>query len=155
LGPYLREVIASLAPLYKRTPHRLDLVIDESVEAILDAGALSQILTNFVQNALLHGFKDQQPGLMTICLQRFDDQQIELSFSDNGNGLSDSAKKRLFEPFFTTRRGSGGSGLGLHIVHNLVTEVLCGTITFSSEPGKGTTFRIRFPFDPSPALNTH
>ncbi|HFE46029.1 MAG TPA: sensor histidine kinase [Nannocystis exedens] len=155
LGPYLREVIASLGPLYKRTPHRLDLVIDESVEAILDAGALSQILTNFVQNALIHGFTDEQPGLMTICLQRCDDQQIELSFSDNGSGLSASARERLFEPFFTTRRGSGGSGLGLHIVHNLVAEVLCGTITVSSSPGRGTTFRIRFPFDPGPALNTH
>lgn len=145
LGPYLREVIASLRPLYKRTQHRLDLVIDDSVEAKLDAGALSQILTNLIQNALLHAFTDEQPGLMTICLQRCGDTEIELSFSDNGVGLSESAKERLFEPFFTTRRGSGGSGLGLHIVHNLVTEVLCGVISVSSEPGSGTTFRILFP----------
>jgi len=149
LGPYLREVIASLRPLYKRTPHRLDLVIDDSLVAKLDAGALSQILTNLVQNALLHAFRDEHPGLMTICLQRFGDAEIELSFSDNGVGLSESARKRLFEPFFTTRRGSGGSGLGLHIVHNLVTEVLGGAISVSSEPSSGTTFRIRFPVQPS------
>ncbi len=149
LGPYLREVIASLGPLYKRTPHRLDLVIDESIEALLDAGALSQILTNLVQNALLHAFTDEQPGLMMICLQRCKALQIELTFSDNGSGLSKSAKKHLFEPFFTTRRGSGGSGLGLHIVHNLVSEVLRGTIHVSSELGSGTVFRIRFPIAPS------
>ncbi len=145
LGPYLREVVSSLGPLYKRGPHRLDLVIDDSLTAELDPGVLSQILTNLVQNALVHAFADDSPGVMLLLLQRHGDDGAELAFSDDGRGLSEVEKRRLFEPFFTTRRGAGGSGLGMHIVHSLVTQSLHGRITVDSTLGEGTTLRICFP----------
>lgn len=149
LGPYLREIVSSLGPLYKRSPHRLDLVIDDSIKAELDPGVLSQILTNLVQNALLHAFSDDSPGVMLLLLQRHGDDGAELAFSDNGRGLGEEAKRRLFEPFFTTCRGSGGSGLGMHIVHSLVTQALRGQITVDSALGEGTTLRVRFPLRPT------
>jgi signal transduction histidine kinase len=148
LAPYLREVLSSLAPLYKRTPHRLEVDLDGALEAILDPGALSQIVTNLVQNALRHAFEGDVPGTMRLTLRSPSPGEIELAFADDGRGLSREEQRRLFEPFFTTQRGQGGSGLGMHIVHNLVTEALQGTIAVDSEPGEGTELRIRFPAAP-------
>ena len=151
LGPYIRETLASLTPLYKRTPHRLALALDDAIEAELDPGAISQILTNLIQNALSHAFDDAQAGTITITLARVGDQRAALTVADDGRGLSPEERRRIFEPFFTTRRGSGGSGLGMHIVHNLVSEALGGVIRVDSAPGEGTAVRIEIPLAPAPA----
>jgi signal transduction histidine kinase len=86
-------------------------------------------------------------GLITIDVRR-DDAQIFVDFRDNGRGMEEAVRARIFEPFFTTRRGQGGSGLGMHIVYNLVTQILRGTIECISSPGEGVLFRIVMPATP-------
>lgn len=138
------EVFAALHPQLKRTPH--ELVVDVPLGITLDSypGPLEQVLLNLVNNALVHAFEPDQAGRMVLQAQA-DDEQVYLQFSDNGVGMSDAVGARAFDPFFTTRMGSGGSGLGLYIVYNLVTGVLGGSITLSSQPGQGTRFSVILP----------
>ncbi|WP_029008682.1 sensor histidine kinase [Azospirillum halopraeferens] len=143
LGPYIREVLLSLQPELRQGNHTV--TVDCPPEPELDGfpGAVSQILTNLVLNALQHAYRDGRPGTMTIRVTG--DDPVELVFADDGAGIAPDDLPHVFEPFFTTRRGEGGSGLGLHIVHNLVVGPLGGTITAASEPGRGTAFTLRFP----------
>jgi len=143
LKTYIEEVLLSLKPKLKTTKHRIELDCAEDLEVLTTPGALSQILTNLVVNSVTHAFAPEQQGLMTIAVRR-DDDQLLLSFSDNGRGIPPEHLSRVFDPFFTTRRGQGGTGLGLHIVFNLVHQTLGGTIQVTSQPGGGTTFSIRF-----------
>lgn len=145
LGQYVREVVASLAPLYRRTPHRVVVEVRAEVAVTTFAGAISQVCTNMLQNALTHAFPEGQVGQVTLWVDRAADGRVELGCGDDGVGMSGGVLRRIFEPFFTTTRGRGGSGLGMHIVHNLVTDLLGGTITAESTPGRGTSFTIRFP----------
>ena len=116
-----------------------DLVVDGY------PGALSQVLTNLVTNALLHAFPPGQPGRIAIRAAAAPADGIGLSFTDDGAGIPRDRLGRIFEPFFTTKRGAGGTGLGLHLVHNLVTTALAGRIAVESEVGRGTVFTITFP----------
>ena len=145
LAVFLADLTASLRLLWKRRP--LSLQIDCAEGLMLDSfpGALGQVLTNLVQNALLHAFREDEPGVMRIAAQRLDGGRIGITFSDNGRGMQDADRLRAFEPFFTTRRGSGGTGLGLHIVHSLVCDKLGGRIRLSSQPGQGTRLEIELP----------
>ncbi len=145
LGIYLQEILTSLAPLYKRSEHRVELLVDDPIDAEVHAGAIAQIVGNLVQNALTHAFTPERPGRLTIRLRRHGDTHAELLVADDGRGMSDDERARVFEPFFTTRRGQGGSGLGMHIVHNLVTELLRGAVAVESRPGAGTIVTVRFP----------
>jgi signal transduction histidine kinase len=103
------------------------------------------VVTNIVLNAVAHGFEPGQSGSVEIRAAAEDVNQVAITFSDNGRGMPPDVRRRAFEPFFTTRRGQGGTGLGLHIVHNIVTGRLGGRISVSSEPGGGTTFRVLIP----------
>ncbi len=96
------------------------------------------------KNALLHAFEGMENGQCTIQAV-VDDATVVLSFEDNGVGMPKDHAQQVFDPFFTTKRGSGGSGLGMHIVYNLSTQMLHGHIKVQSEPGRGTTFTLRFP----------
>lgn len=144
-GHYLSEVLMSLAPLYKRTHHTVNLHVAEEIEGDVHAGAIAQILGNLIQNAITHAFVEDKPGQIDLTLRRLSSTDLELVISDNGRGMTTEERARIFEPFFTTRRGQGGSGLGMHIVHNLVTELLKGTISVQSHPGVGTQITLRFP----------
>jgi signal transduction histidine kinase len=108
-------------------------------------GAYGQVVTNLVLNAVTHGFADGLLGTIKIEARRMNAAQIELVIADDGLGMSEEVQRRAFDPFFTTRRTQGGTGLGLHIVYNLVTRRLGGRITFASAPSRGTTFRITLP----------
>jgi len=145
LGPYLRELVASLGPLWRRTPHRVVVKESAEVEVTTRVGAVSQVCTNLIQNALLHAYP--RAGVVgTICLDV--DREGELAVIvcvDDGEGMTEAIIKRVYEPFFTTQRGRGGSGLGMHIVHGLVTEVLQGSIAISSAPGVGTRVTVKMP----------
>lgn len=143
LKTYIEEVLLSLKPKLKTTKHRIELDCADDIDVVTTPGALSQILTNLVVNSITHAFEPEHPGLMKIAVKR-DGERIELKFSDNGRGIPADHLSRVFDPFFTTRRGQGGSGLGLHIVFNLVHQTLGGTIQVASEPGHGTQFIIRF-----------
>ena len=107
-------------------------------------GTIGQIITNFTQNAVVHGFANRDSGEITInCRQQKD--QVEIRFADNGAGISGEYIERIFDPFFTTNRHQGGTGLGLHIVFNLITQKLGGTVKVNSTPGEGTCFTLLLP----------
>lgn len=144
LHTYVDEIIVSLQPKLKKTPHKVINQVPTGLVMHCRAGALAQVLTNLIMNALIHAFSDDQPGEMIISAHA-EGEAVFLSFADNGKGVSPEHLRRLFEPFFTTRRGQGGSGLGTHIVYNLVTQSLGGTISAQSEPGQGLRFHITLP----------
>jgi signal transduction histidine kinase len=98
-----------------------------------------------VLNALTHAFPDKRKGTMRLSARKLGTAQVEIEFADDGVGMNEEVQRRAFEPFFTTRRNRGGTGLGLHIVYNLVTRRLGGTLRLESQPGHGTVFRIRLP----------
>lgn len=146
LARYVDEVLLSLGPKLKRTNYRIS--VDCPADLIVDSypGPLSQVLTNFVMNSIIHGFDGRNHGQMHIAVTGPDtDGMIELRYSDDGRGIPSAHLKRIFDPFFTTKRGEGGSGLGLNIVYNIVTQSLKGTIRGESTEGAGATFVVRFP----------
>jgi signal transduction histidine kinase len=151
LGSYVREVVASLSPLYRRTPHRVAVDVRADPAVTTYAGAISQVCTNLLHNALIHAFPEGQVGTVALWVDRTAAGELELGCRDDGAGMSEAVLRRIYEPFYTTARARGGSGLGLHIVHNLVTDLLRGTIAAQSEPGRGTSFLIRFPASPETA----
>lgn len=147
LRDYIQEILNSLQPKLRQTAHRI--AVDCPGDLSLDSypGAFSQIFTNLIMNSLTHAFTDQEPGDIRIAVRREEDT-LRIEFSDNGRGIEPEVLPRIFEPFFTTRRGQGGSGLGLHIVYNLVSLTLGGSIFADSQPGQGTTFVMRIPYYP-------
>lgn len=150
LASYLRDVMASLTPMHRRSGHRIELELDESLELDTHPGALSQIVTNLLQNALVHAYDEGVIGRIVLGLRAVAGA-IELSLTDEGRGMSADQQRRVFEPFYTTRRGTGGSGLGMHVVHNLVTQRLDGTVRIESAPGRGTRVVVRLPTTPGKA----
>ncbi|MDB5501120.1 MAG: ATP-binding region, ATPase-like [Tardiphaga sp.] len=138
------QIIASLRPVLKKAPITLTVEVPDGLMIDGYPGSYGQILTNLFLNAVNHAFPGGRPGAITIAARlRGDD--IEITFSDNGAGMSPDVQRQAFDPFFTTRRNEGGTGLGLHIVYNLVTQQLGGRMMLESRLGQGTTFRIIMP----------
>jgi signal transduction histidine kinase len=108
-------------------------------------GPYGQVLTNLVLNALVHAFPDRRAGAMRLVIRRSGPDHVEIEFADDGIGMGEETQRRAFEPFFTTRRSHGGTGLGLHIVFNIVTRRLGGRLRLDSALGRGTTLWIRLP----------
>ncbi|MBJ7417110.1 MAG: HAMP domain-containing histidine kinase [Niveispirillum sp.] len=145
LRQYIEEVLASLAPRLRREPHLISFDCPPDLEMDTYPGALFQVLTNLLMNAVIHAFEPGQRGAITLTGRALPDDRVELQFRDNGRGVSPDHLQRLFEPFFTTNRARGGSGLGLHIVYNLVTQSLKGRIGVTSVEGEGTCFTLTLP----------
>lgn len=146
LGEYLQEIILSLAPALRRTAHRVEIDCPPHLIIRNRPGALGQIVTNLLMNALQHAYEGRsEPGMIHIAVTVPREGRVVLEFRDNGKGIAADDLPRVFDPFFTTKRGTGGTGLGLHIVYNLVSQVLGGTIAVSSRPDEGTRFTISFP----------
>ncbi|TAN49539.1 MAG: PAS domain S-box protein [Methylococcaceae bacterium] len=145
LRVYIEEVLLSLRPKFKHSP--ITVVIDcaPGIQVNSLPGALSQILTNLILNALTHGFDNKQSGEITIQAILMPDDTIKLCVIDDGNGIPEDIQARIFEPFFTTRRGRGGSGLGLNIAYNVAHHGLNGSLRVQSAAGQGTTFTLTFP----------
>ncbi len=141
---YFDEILRSLQPEYKRRPVQVLNEAQAGLVCSCQPGALSQIVSNLVLNALIHAFEPTQAGVIRLVARR-DDGEIEIRCEDNGKGIAAEHIGHVFEPFFTTRRGRGGTGLGLNIVYSLVTSQLKGHISVQSEPGQGTVFTIRMP----------
>ncbi len=139
------QIVVSLRPGLKSVPVTLAVTVPEGITMDSYPGPYGQVLTNLVLNAVAHGFPDGQSGTIVMRARQIDDLQVELTFSDDGVGMTEDVQRRVFDPFFTTRRSQGGTGLGLHIVYNLVTRQLGGRIALSSAPDRGTTFRITLP----------
>jgi signal transduction histidine kinase len=108
-------------------------------------GPYGQALTNLFLNAVMHAFPDRKGGSIDIKVRASGSDKVEILFSDNGCGMSADVRRQAFNPFFTTRRESGSTGLGLHIVHNIVTNRLGGQLNVDSAPGGGTKIQIILP----------
>ena len=144
LKEYLDEILLSIGPSFKNSKVSVESEYEEGIGIETHPGALSQIISNLVINSLTHAYDENSEGVIQIK-SHADGGSVVIEYSDDGKGISQENLKNIFTPFFTTRRGLGGSGLGLSIVYNLVTGTLKGNITVESEEGKGTQFRIEFP----------
>jgi signal transduction histidine kinase len=147
LGEYLGEVMHSLYPQVRKAGLNYALECDEELIIRSYPGAISQIVTNLVMNAISHAYPNGEAGNLTLKVWASETGEISLQFNDDGRGIPAEHLARVCDPFFTTKRGSGGSGLGLHIVYNLVTQQLCGRIKIDSEVGKGCCIGLFFPPD--------
>jgi signal transduction histidine kinase len=139
------QILASVRPGLPKS--RDSLALEMPSDIILDSypGAYGQVLTNLIFNAVTHGFTDGPDGNMLIKARRLGMEQVEITFSDDGSGIPEEVQRHVFDPFFTTARARGSTGLGLYIVHNLVTQQLGGRITLVSALGKGTTICMSLP----------
>jgi PAS domain S-box-containing protein len=145
LGDLAAELLQSLHPEVRR--HGLALVEDVEHWLEMDSypGLLTQALTNLIENSLVHGFDGRSNGSITVAAHDCGNGEIAITVSDDGAGIPADNLARIYDPFFTTRMGSGGSGLGLYITHNIVTGVLGGRIEAVSTEGKGASFTLRLP----------
>ena len=145
LHDIIQEVSDTLRHTFSKTPFLL--VIDVPKDIVLDSypGPLGQVLTNLINNALIHAFVDRQQGIMRIVARRDIPDWVVIEFSDDGVGVSAENLKHIFDPFFTTRLGQGGSGLGLNLVHNIIEGLLGGQLQVSSTLGIGTCFTFKIP----------
>ncbi|GHE93266.1 HAMP domain-containing sensor histidine kinase [Thalassotalea profundi] len=146
MNELISEVLLTLAPQIKNTPYRVDVACPQDLLIWSKPGPINQIFINLILNSILHAFDNRNNGTITIAISLIENN-INISFKDDGSGIDETIKNKIFDPFITTKRGSGGSGLGLHLVYNLVTQALGGSITIESELDKGTEFKIIFPLN--------
>ncbi len=141
---YLQEILCSLTPTLKHTPHHI--VADGETDIKLESypGALSQIVTNLVLNSMKHGYPTGKPGTLRLTWHQVQGV-LHFRYADDGCGIAAPYLSRIFDPFFTTARGNGGTGLGLHIVYTLVTKKMGGKIRCESSETGGTTFLMELP----------
>ncbi|WP_043960465.1 sensor histidine kinase [Alteromonas mediterranea] len=144
LGDYINEIILSLKPSFKHTEYEINVSCPDNLVVKCAPGAIAQIVTNMVVNSLTHGFEGKTTGTINLVVKDAGDNVV-IDYTDNGNGLNEEALEKLFDAFFTTKRGQGGSGLGTHIMYNLVTQSLNGHIEAQSAPEQGLHYTIRFP----------
>ncbi len=143
---YIGEVLRTLHPRIKKTKHNIEVLSGKDIEINSYPGTFSQIITNLVMNSIIHAFdEDEGEGGNVVIDIKPKDEGIIISFSDDGKGVGKDDISKVFDPFYTTKRGRGGTGLGLHIVYNLVTQKLKGNIKCESDLGKGTVFYIYIP----------
>ena len=139
------EILMSMRPKLKKVNHLINVNCADNLVVESKAGPINQIMINLIMNSIIHGFEDVNKGQIDITIESVDDTKVSIEFKDNGKGIPEHLRKRIFDPFVTTKRGQGGSGLGMHLVYNLVTQALKGSISIISEEGKGVQFRILFP----------
>ena len=144
LQNYIEEIALSLDPQLKQTPHTLTVEGDETLIVESYPGALAQIATNLVTNSLTHAYSPSEAGQLRFDIRQEGDK-VKIEYEDNGCGIAQENIDKIFEPFFTTARHRGGTGLGLHIVYNLVTQKLQGTIDVRSKINEGTRFIVTLP----------
>ncbi|MBO6826512.1 MAG: PAS domain S-box protein [Sneathiella sp.] len=141
---YIDDVLFSLHPQLKKTRIKVEVEGDRDLKVDSYPGPLAQIITNLVMNSILHAFNPLDEGLIKISAS-VDEEMVTLIFKDDGKGMREEVKSKVFEPFFTTARSGGGSGLGMHIVYNQITQTMGGTAKCISELGEGTQFVFTFP----------
>jgi signal transduction histidine kinase len=139
------QIIASLRPVLKKSTIAVTVDVPEGLVIDGYPGSYGQILTNLFLNAATHAFAGGRSGTISISAKPRGPEDVEIIFADNGAGMTPEVQRQAFDPFFTTRRNDGGTGLGLHIVYNLVTQQLGGRMMLESRLGQGTTFRIMMP----------
>jgi signal transduction histidine kinase len=138
------QIVASVRPELKKLP--LSLTVEVPTGIVMDSypGSYGQVLTNLFLNSVVHAFPEGRAGSIIVEARQVRDD-VDIFVSDDGVGMTEEIQRRALDPFFTTRRNEGGTGLGLHIIFNLVTQQLGGRLTFESRLGWGTRFRITLP----------
>ncbi|MGV7211456.1 CHASE domain-containing protein [Oxalobacteraceae bacterium A2-2] len=149
----LDEVVSDTLATYAAQMRRRSCSVQVDVEPGLRfdsyPGSLTQVLTNLIANSLLHGFDGRECGAIRIVARRQSEDKVRLEYSDDGVGMTQEVLRKVYDPFFTTKLGQGGSGLGMNIVYNIVTGVLKGSIQVGSAPGQGTTVTLVLPRSPA------
>lgn len=143
LHQHVYDVVNTVKTLFKQKKYHINIIVDKELALLTYPSAWNQILTNFLMNSHRHGFENCYEGEISITFTE-NNGYLTLLYTDNGKGVSDKVKKRIFDPFVTTKRGQGGSGLGLNIVFNLVNSKLGGTISLL-ESKKGVNFQVKVP----------
>lgn len=139
------EVMLAMAPILKRTPYTLSIEVASELQMHSYPGPLTQIIVNFINNALVHAFEGREKGSMCLRASLIGEQLVEILFVDDGCGMSEEVAKHVFDPFFTTKLGQGGNGLGMHIAYNIATQLLGGEISVQTALGEGTCWRLIVP----------
>ncbi|AZP11919.1 ATP-binding protein [Undibacterium parvum] len=145
LQQVLKDIVATLNIRISHAGHAIRLEVASNIKMDSYPGSLGQVITNLIENAILHAFEGEQIGNMLIKASSIDGKRVLLEFSDDGSGIPAENLTRIFDPFFTTKLGQGGSGLGLNICYNIVTSILNGQISVHSEVGAGTRFSLDLP----------
>ncbi len=148
---YMQNVVLSLSPKLKKTQHQIKLEIAADIELFSFPGIFSQIFTNLIMNSLIHGFVDKNDG--EICIQAaIQDGYLHLNYYDNGRGIAKEIKPKIWDPFVTTNRAGGGSGLGTYILYNLITQGLNGRIDLIDDVPAGVHFAMLVPLVTEPTI---
>jgi len=138
------EILLTLAPKMQNSPYKISLDCPSDLLIVSKPGPINQIMINLILNSIAHGFDEREHGSIQVTATK-QGELILICYQDDGIGISPAIKDKIFEPFITTKRGEGGSGLGLHLVYNLVTQALGGNISLDSDLDKGARFEISFP----------
>ncbi len=163
LNSYLNDIMLSIKPEFGKKTIKVDIDCDKNLELNSFPGAFAQIITNLTLNSIRHGFREKEKGHITItaktkchserspahnlCAGRSEESShLLLQYKDDGTGISKENLPKIFDPFFTTNKQIG-TGLGLHIVYNLVTQKLKGSVSCESEEGKGVLFTVSIPMN--------
>jgi PAS domain S-box-containing protein len=149
LGDLTEQIVVSLRPGLGNLT--LNVACEPNLKINSYPGRYGQLLTNLFMNSVTHAFPDGSGGTIDIKVRAAGDDAVNVIFSDDGCGMSPDVRRKAFDPFFTTRRDLGSTGLGLHIVHAIVTNYLGGRLHLESKPGKGTKIRLLLPRATPPA----
>jgi PAS domain S-box-containing protein len=155
LDEIVHEISVTMGPGLRKSPYQLLNEVPPGILMDSYPGPLGQVLINLVHNALKHAFDGRENGQFRLQAELLGSDKLRLIFSDNGVGIPRQNIGHIFDPFFTTKLGQGGSGLGLSIVHNIVTGMLGGRIEVTSTPGMGTEFQIDLPLSAPQQANSH
>jgi PAS domain S-box-containing protein len=151
LKAFLESLLVSVSPVMRRGQCEVTLYCPDQISLYTEPGSLSQVITNLVVNASVHAFEGRTDRRLEIRVKP-QEQGVIIEVTDNGNGMAQEAVAKAFTPFYTTRRGQGGSGLGLFSARRVVNNTLGGQLSFESESGRGTTFRVELPLTPPSAV---
>lgn len=144
VAKYLDEIIRSIHPKLKKTDHSVKINCDPHIEIYTHPGAIAQIIINLIINSIAHGFTNINRGEMTIDIT-LDQQRLVILYRDNGVGVNEEQLEKLFDPFYTTKANKGGTGLGTHIIKNLIEDTLNGSIEAYSKDSEGLSYHMTFP----------
>jgi signal transduction histidine kinase len=145
IGGVTEQIIMSLRAGLRKQPVHINVECQPDLTINSYPGPYGQVLTNLLLNSVMHAFPDGRSGTVDIRVKAFGEHEVEILFADDGCGMNLNVRHEAFNPFFTTRRDIGCTGLGLHIVHNIVTGRLGGRLDLQSDPGNGTTIQMILP----------
>lgn len=145
LDSVVTDILFTMAPKLKHLPHQVINAVQEGIEMDSYPGPLGQIITNAINNSLLHGFEADVEGVITIRTDTLDDQHVDIIIQDNGQGMSPEYLSQAMQPFFTTKMSTGGTGLGLSLVKSITEEQLGGHVTLESAINEGFAIRLSLP----------